>query len=161
MEIPRRSFAFRKEKPMLRQSGLLLIGLSFALGITWTALAQQSGFGTFTTIDVPGASSTGAFAIVRINPSGDIVGSYGSADGKTHGFLLSKGVYTSIDFPGAGVTSANGINSEGEIVGAYRDGNGRAHGFLLSEGTFTNIDFPGATFTAADGINPSGSIVGQ
>lgn len=30
---------------------------------------------TYTTIDFPGAISTGAFAIVRLNPNGDIVGS--------------------------------------------------------------------------------------
>ena len=32
--------------------------------------------------------------------------------------------YTTIDFPGATATDANGINSSGEIVGAYADGGG-------------------------------------
>ena len=45
----------------------------------------------FTTIDVPGASSTLA---VGINSRGDIVGQY-SAGGTTHGFLLDKeGTFT-------------------------------------------------------------------
>jgi len=39
--------------------------------------------GSFTTIDVPGASSTSALGI---NPRGDIVGDY-SAGGISHGFL--------------------------------------------------------------------------
>ena len=39
----------------------------------------------FTTIDVPGASFTGAFGI---NPKGNVVGVYSNATG-THGFLLS------------------------------------------------------------------------
>src|SRR5215469_7756305 len=105
-----------------------------------TALAAENP--VFTTIDFPGAVFTGdvGAATVRINPRGDIVGSYSSPDGKTHGFLLSQGVYTSIDFPGANSTSANGINSEGEIVGQYFDAAGKEHGFLLSADSFTPFD---------------------
>jgi probable HAF family extracellular repeat protein len=56
-----------------------------------------------------------------INARGEIVGSYVDGAGKTHGFLLKDGSYTSLDFPLAGVraTIANGINSRGEIVGQY------------------------------------------
>jgi uncharacterized membrane protein len=72
-----------------------------------------------------------------INARGDIVGSYGSADGRFHGFLLSEGRFTSIDVPGATFTFADGINSEGDIVGAYTtDPKLPAttyHGFLLRE----------------------------
>lgn len=55
-----------------------------------------------------------------INPQGDIVGFY-VAGGKTRGFLLEKGRYTTLEFPLAGVraTVANGINARGEIVGQY------------------------------------------
>jgi len=44
--------------------------------------------GQFSTIDFPNAIFTGA---ASINPEGDIVGRYRTGDGKTHGFLLSKG----------------------------------------------------------------------
>jgi hypothetical protein len=62
------------------------------------------------------AAQTGARGI---NDRGDVVGFY--AAGGTHGFLLSDGQYTSLDFPLAGVraTIANGINDRGEIVGQY------------------------------------------
>ena len=43
--------------------------------------------GEFTTIDVPGATSTAAFGI---NGRGDIAGVYRDTNGKQHGFLLSR-----------------------------------------------------------------------
>jgi len=68
--------------------------------------------------------------------------------------------FTSIDFPGAVSTVANGINAGGEVVGRYQDGTGKVHGFLLSSGNFSSIDFPGAAATDARGIGPGGNIVG-
>jgi hypothetical protein len=54
--------------------------------------------GTFTAIDVPGASLTMAFGI---NARGDIVARY-CAGGATHSFLLDKeGTVTTMDVPGA------------------------------------------------------------
>lgn len=69
--------------------------------------------------------------------------------------------FTSIDFPGAVLTNAQGINPGGEIVGLYVDTAGKQHGFLLSGGNFISIDYPGAISTAARGINPGGDIVGS
>ena len=46
-----------------------------------------------------------------------------------HGFLLSVGAYTTIDYPNATYTSANGINDAGEIVGRRDDAAGKTHGF--------------------------------
>ena len=120
--------------------------------------ASASDQETFTTIDVPGASSTAAAAI---NSRGDIVGAYNTADGMSHGFLLRGDDFTSIDFPGASFTSAEGINPRGDIVGNHDDADGRRHGYLLSHGSFTTIDFPGASLTSALGINARGDIVGR
>ena len=81
---------------------------------------------TFTTIDVPDASSTQAQGI---NPRGDIVGQY-TAGGTTHGFLLDKGgSFASIDIPGASSSAALSINPKGEIVGTYSVGP-ITHGFI-------------------------------
>src|SRR3982750_1909361 len=91
---------------------------------------------TYTTIDdAPGPDLKG------INKAGQIVGNYVDVtsftsrsflkDGGTfttndvynspidHGFLLDKGNYTTIDFPGSVSTEANGINIAGQIVGTY------------------------------------------
>lgn len=71
-------------------------------------------------------------------------------------------VFTTVDFPGAVLTNAQGINAGGEIVGAYNDAGtpSRTHGFVLSGGQFQSIDVPGARATFARGIGPGGDIVG-
>ena len=107
--------------------------------------------GNYTTILVPGSTSTWAYGI---NDHSQIVGT--SSIG---GFLLSGGSYTTIDVPGSMDTVPFGINNAGEVVGAYSDGH-TSHGFLFSEGSYTTIDVPGATFTNINGINTAGEIVG-
>ncbi len=122
---------------------------------------------TFTAIDVPFSSEIRTHSI---NIPGDIVGSYrdpydSAGDlGVVHGFLQKSGVLTPIDFPGAVLTAAMGINDRGDIVGLYvfvEDG--PRHGFLLSKDDVfpSPIDFPLATQTVARGINNQGDIVGS
>ena len=82
-----------------------------------------------------------------------------------HGFLLSNGVYTTFDAPGAVGTFPAGINNRAQIVGTTIDdptGTTR-RGFLLAmgaKGPFTPIAFPGAPITGASGIDDRGRIVG-
>jgi uncharacterized membrane protein len=117
--------------------------------------------GAFTKIDVPFAVLTGAWGI---NDRGQIVGRYQKTSDPNpnfHGFLLSEGNFTSIDFSKT-FTRAHGINARGDIVGRYDDDLKRRHGFLLSERTgFVSFDFPGAIDTAPWGINPTGDIAGR
>jgi probable HAF family extracellular repeat protein len=111
--------------------------------------------GSYTTLDVPGASATYAQGI---NDAGQVVGWYTNALG-THGFLLSGGSYTTLDVPGASATYAQGINDAGQVVGWYGS-YPLYHGFLLSGGTYTTLDVPGSFATRAMGINDAGRIVG-
>ena len=67
--------------------------------------------------------------------------------------------FITIDFPGAILTNAQGINAGGEIVGGYTDTAGRQHGFVLSGGQFQSIDVPNSRSTFARGIGPDGEIV--
>jgi hypothetical protein len=48
-----------------------------------------------------------------------------------HGFLLSRGEVTTIDFPDATLTAATAINARGDVVGHYTSVDGKEHGFLL------------------------------
>ena len=80
----------------------------------------------------------------------------GFALGVTSNLLGADPTFTSIDFPGAALTRAHGINPRGDIVGQYVSA-GLTHGFLLSGGQFTTIDVPGAASTQAFGINPRGT----
>ena len=92
--------------------------------------------GDFATIDFLGAAET-ALDNGGINPRGNIVGVYcdtapcRGTSRDAHGFLLSRGHFTTIDFPGATDTNAFAINARGDIVGVYDDATG-LHGFLLT-----------------------------
>ena len=112
---------------------------------------------TVTTIDYPGATSTGAAAI---NNSGDIVGSYVDSAKTTHGFLFSAGTYTTVDVPGAYSTSPLGINNSGQISGYFFGSDSRTHGFFFDGTQYMTLDFPAAMSTAATGINNAGEVVG-
>jgi uncharacterized membrane protein len=98
----------------------------------------QLGGRGFVTIDVPGVVET-ANDNGGVNPQRDIVGVYcdtapcRGASLDAHGFVLTKGVLTTIDVPGAITTNAFGINERGDIVGLYEDGTG-FHGFVLARG---------------------------
>jgi hypothetical protein len=69
--------------------------------------------------------------------------------------------FSTIDVPGAFLTSPQGINGGGDISGWYVDMSTRFHGFILHEGTFTTIDYPGADNTDVRGIAPNGDVVGR
>jgi uncharacterized membrane protein len=84
--------------------------------------------GEYTSIDFPGAFGALINPPMGINAQGDIVSNYCDAapcaiasNGNVHGFLLSEGEFTSIDFPGSFLTVASAINNHGDIVGAYKD----------------------------------------
>jgi uncharacterized membrane protein len=78
-----------------------------------------------------------------------------------HGFLLSGGVYQTVDKPGALQTLPLGINSAGQIVGGYTDERGGARGFVLSSGIYQAVAVPGAEdSTLPWGINDAGQVVG-
>jgi probable HAF family extracellular repeat protein len=139
---------------------------SFSLLLCVVTVALADNY-NYTTIDFPGAVESGA---VGINNLGQIVGGYQLGDGSRHGFLLSGGVFSTVDDPSATSGSENvGINNSGQIVGAYDlnslEGENTfegVHGFLYTASTFINIDFPatGVTNTTANRINDSGAIVG-
>jgi probable HAF family extracellular repeat protein len=101
-------------------SGLTKWGMAGVLaGIATAATADFRGFldvgGTFTTIDVPGATYTQASGI---NNAGQIVGGFFDSNGISHGFLKVGGTFRTIDAPGATLafasgTIATGINDAG------------------------------------------------
>ena len=100
-----------------------------ALGLVVAAFASSVSAApyTFTTLDVPGASSTQARGI---NNAGQVVGDF-IRSGVFHGFINTGGTFTTLDVPGASFTGAGGINNAGQVVGFFRDSSGQ-HGFVAS-----------------------------
>jgi hypothetical protein len=121
--------------------------------------------GNLSTIDVPGAGPNipgcsigcGTQPLV-LSPEGDIGGVFSNSTGD-HGFVLSGGIFTQIDFPGSVFSSVQGVNA-GRIVGAEVTA-GKLHAYELVNGTFTPYDFPGSVATGAAHINAVGTIVGE
>jgi hypothetical protein len=117
--------------------------------------------GAFVTIDE--GPVTGRFAdsaAFAINNSGEIGGPF--FDPNTfRSYLLKNNSVTTIDVPGQGDTTIEGINNRGDAVGIFNDINLAQHGFLFSHGTFRTVDFPGGNTTFALGTNDSGLIVGE
>src|SRR5439155_10543944 len=115
-----RSHVMRQITVFAQRASSLLVGTFFVGAFAFTVLATSPGAiaFTFTTIDVPGATGTGA---ARSNAVGQIVGGYTDASGMGHGFLLDKGTFITIDFPAATGTTTFGINAAGQIVGIYGD----------------------------------------
>ena len=117
--------------------------------------------GVFTHISPAGAKAAVAWGI---NSSGESVGYYvdQQTPSGTHGWLRdAHGAYQVIDYPGAILTNARGINPSGTIVGLYRDAGGQAFGFVFAKGTFSSVQYPDAIFTRLSGINARGDIVGD
>jgi hypothetical protein len=78
---------------------------------------------------VPGAWFT---ALRSINDHGWMVGTVASLTTGTQGVLFRpSGEFVLYGYPGAGVTTFNGINSRGVICGNYYDEQGNPHGFIV------------------------------
>ena len=120
--------------------------------------------GRFTKFDIPCAITTAPY---EINNRGQIVGNYGDAAGAEHGFVLRRGVVTTIDHPGATASPALtgtrvvGIDDRGRLVGSYGDDAGTIRAWKWENGRFTTIHPPRALLSEASEINNRGQIVGR
>ena len=122
-----------------------------------TTRAYLDSGGVFTTNQPFGNSTADASGI---NNSGQIVGDFIDTAGVQHGYVDSKGVFSTIDLGKA--TFPLDINNVGQIVGYYVDSQNFLHGFLDSKGVVTTINVPGSVMgtTVANSINDLGQIVG-
>lgn len=110
-------------------------------------------------------SGTGNGQATGVNNSGVVCGFYVDSAGGNHGFLLSNGVLTTLNYPGSIFTQALGLNNSNQVVGAFMDAQGNGHGFLYNSqyGIYQQIDDPLAVppaGTVANGINNAGDTVG-
>lgn len=128
-----------------------------AAGIDHPYVFDNNG-GVFLAITIPAA--VGGAQATGINNDGSISGFYIDAAGVNHGFLIFKGQFTTLDFPGSTFTQALGLNNKGEVVGDYMVGKA-THGFIFDDGRFTSVDDPdGGGTTTVNGINDRVELVG-
>jgi len=143
----------------------------FFLCLLFAGSAAAAGAATqtsFFALDVPGADSTEIHGVIRTGPLlqyVEVVGFFHDAHG-THGFVWSRGHFTTLNYPGAKNTWTLGINGHQEIVGTYAGSDGIGHGFHYAGGTYTNITCPltrgpGPGDVAPNAINDAGTIVGD
>jgi len=95
----------------------------------------------FTSIAVPFGGNLGSSP--HIDNAGDIVGTYRASNGHSHGFLFSKGTYTSFDIGISGVTDTfiNGISSDGTFIGgSYLLATG-VHGYVTNPPNYVAVPF--------------------
>src|SRR5262249_5554251 len=81
--------------------------------------------GTYTPINVPGATNTYIYAIAD---DGEVGGSYDLGNGISHGFLYKGGSFFTYDAPTAISTVVQAVSGTGEIAGYYTDATGQ-HAF--------------------------------
>src|SRR5438270_66809 len=130
-------------------------------GVTHGFVLNKKGI--FTSLDVPGSTST---TPNLIDPQGTIVGSYLDVSNVSHGFILRGGNFTTVDFPAAAGTVLTGTNPAGEMAGfTCVDAscvNGTFHSFEVSKkGEFTSFDPPGAVSSNTVTVTPSGKVFGD
>lgn len=125
-----------------------------------TTTRRRIGFvrqenGQVSTFQVPGASDTYANGI---SDTGTVVGAYTDAQDQRHGFVFDGIAFTTLDAPGATVTTLSAISpSSTFIVGNYYGGWGGAHDFIYDGDSFVIVDLAGGP----NGVNDSGVIVGN
>jgi len=139
-----------------------IVGTAFLQDGAQGFLRQENG----TIINLPAAPGNLAAQPSGINNWRDIVGSLSTVTAPgVHGFLLHRGQYTMIDFPGTAFTVCTGINNSGLVTGYYSDGSGETHGFLWSQGnfiaTFQVTSSTGAKNTFPMAVNDFGQVSGD
>ncbi len=145
----------RTKQNMTAKNTLTAMTLGLILSIPSLANAAF----TFTTIDAPGSIAT----FVNANSTHAIAGEYDDENGNTHGFILSNGVYTVIDVPGAaGYSSVNGINASGHITGTYLDDtpSRTSHAYFYNNSVLTTLDPPGSSRSQGGFLNAQSQVVG-
>lgn len=156
LKFPAQRFGESKEGKFMSKlfRCMTLCTISVAFATLSIALAQ-----TYTQIDFPGAVITTLNG--GPNPEGTNIGTYTDTAAVVHGFTLQRGVFTTLDVPGASATTPNWITPQGMIVGGFLDASGASHGFIFQGGKFMTVDFPNANGTVLTSLNSAGELTGE
>lgn len=121
--------------------------------------------GMMTTLQAAANAST---IPLGVSPDGSaVVGVYlpasGPQNGLEIGFLYANGGYTTLAYPHAIGTTANGVYGDLWVAGSYFTGTAPklvAHGYLYKAGKYYPFEVPGAASTQIGGANARGQLTG-
>jgi hypothetical protein len=141
------------------------------------SIHASAASGTFTTVDVPGATGT---LLAGIDEDNVIAVNYTDSAGTQFGALYRNGTFTLLNDPAAGTGVGQGTSpitpkDTGDdtnvlrnttVVGWYVDSSNRFHGFVFRAGKFTNFDDTSAGTGSLQGtiaydMTSNGTIIGQ
>jgi chitinase len=111
----------------------------------------------YTTLDVPGSTSTDAEAI---DNKGNILLFSQSTSCPGCAWLFNGTTYKKINVPGAAASFPEGLSNYGDIVYEWLDSSYTVHGALRHAGKYYKFKFPGGVDTSSTGINDRQVIVG-
>ena len=128
------------------------------VNITPVAAPEDSEY-TFESIEVEGVQF---LAVTASSDFEDYAGYTKNADGKTVGFTIIDGVFTTYDFPGSKNTVFYALGNNGQAAGHYQTNDGKYHGVVLENGELRQYDFPDAVETEIYGISDAtGALTGN
>jgi uncharacterized membrane protein len=109
----------------INNAGPVLVQSSLGYGLYQPSTGIYSGLSLL-------AFGTPNVVMNGLNDIDQIAGCYVDARGMEHGFVLTDGMLTNIDVPGAMFTDIQGINNAGQFIGYYDDASGNEHAFLAT-----------------------------
>ena len=113
--------------------------------------------GKYTTIDVKGATLTGANFVTD---DGDYGGDILTPRGQTFGFTSVGGTVTAYVVPNAVATFVDGLGAGKEVVGTYLGTDNRYHGFIFVNGSYFTLDVPSEGSTTILQVNEKSTLIG-
>jgi hypothetical protein len=160
------------KKRFVRLISVVLFSLMLVTLLTPMVTATAAGPEyTFTSTDYVSPEGQTAYStcVTGINAGGEVVGQFNwsvaypppSYLPNFHGFLLSEGKWTVLDYPNAISTSPTGISPSGVVVGYYINADTKSHGFRWTkENGFLPVDYPGYAQTQLNAIGVDGTMYG-
>ena len=152
------SFLFYTFTLFVCVSSVFLTDTEAQVNITPVDAPDDSTY-TFESIDVEGVEF---LAVTASSDFEDYAGYTLSPDGKTVGFTIIDGVFTTYDFPGSKNTVFYALDNNGQAAGHYETSDGKYRGVVLENGELRQYDFPSSVETEIYGISDAtGALTGN
>jgi hypothetical protein len=145
-------YALQTEPVNINEAGVVVGDYLSGVDRQYHGFRYDPATRVYTTIDWPGATSTGW---TGINATGQMVGFYFTDAFRYHGISFDGTTLSALTIPGIDEPQPVGITDDGTIAG-----NTDAHAWVFKDGVVEEIAYPGAAFTDLSGIRNDGVVYG-